>query len=259
MDTREHVNGDHTMSISPGTTAIVTGASSGIGYAVAEALLAHGANIVANGRNETKLHEAAERLNAPDRLAVVVGDVADPETGRRLAATATGTFDRLDLLVNNAGHFDVKPLADYTPEDLDGYFGFLRGAYFATQAAVAAMRPRKAGTVINITTNLTRRAIGSVPSSGPIAAKGGIEALTYNLAMELAPENIRVNAVAPGIVRTPLINASEDQWRSLAALHPLGREGAVSDIADAVLYLAGATWVTGVVLPVDGGLRAGAA
>lgn len=246
------------MGIESGTTAIVTGASSGIGFGVAGGFLGRGGNVVINGRDEGRLHEAAERLGARDRVAVVVGDVAEPETGRRLADAAVEKFGRVDVLVNNAGHFDVKPLAEYTPEDVEGYLGFLRGAYFATQAAVGSMRAGgSGGAVVSITTNLTTRGIRSVPSSGPIAAKGGIEALTYNLAIELASDRIRVSAVAPGIVRTPLIQATEEQWRGLAALHPLGRAGEVCDVVDAVLYLAGATWVTGVVLPVDGGLSAG--
>lgn len=236
---------------------IITGGSSGIGFAIAKAALQQGHNIVINGRNASRLDQAANALEAPDRTAVVPGDVGDPTVAQRLVQTALDRFGRVDVLVNNAGHFDARPIADYSLDDFNGYLGFLRGAFLASQAAVPALRDAGGGSIVNITTNLTTRGVSAIPSSAPIAGKGGIQALTSNLAIELAKDRIRVNAVAPGIVRTPLIDVPEETMNQLAALHPLGRIGEPEEIADAVLFLAQAPWITGAILPVDGGLAAG--
>ncbi|MCH8153391.1 MAG: SDR family oxidoreductase [Planctomycetes bacterium] len=239
-------------------TIIVTGAGSGIGYAVAEAFLKRGANVVLNGRTEAKLQDAAEHLRHADQIAIAPGDITRSETGQQLVDAAVERFGRLDVLFNNAGIFESKPFTDYSVDELDGYLGYLRGTFLGSQAAAQQMRRNGGGAIINITTILTLNGVKAIPSSAPIAAKGGINALTKSLAIELAPDNIRVNAVAPGIVPTPLYGELSDEQR--AALHtmqPLGRYGEVSDIADAVLYLADASWVTGVILPVDGGVAAG--
>ena len=241
-----------------GDVLIVTGGSSGIGFGIAGAALRRGRRVVINGRNAQRLDEAARALEAPDRVATVPGDVGDPAVATRLADAAVERFGRLDALVNNAGTFDAKPLADYTVEEFDGYVAFLRGAFLVTQAAVERMRSNGGGSIVNITTNLTTRAISDIPSSAPIAGKGGVQALTSNLAIELAPDSIRVNAVAPGIVRTPLIDVPDETLAHLASLHPLGRIGEVDDVGQAVMFLLDAPWITGAILPVDGGLSAGA-
>ena len=239
-------------------TAVITGASSGIGFGVAEAYLAQGSNVVLNGRDEAKLVEAAEKLGHPERLAVVPGDVGLAETQRKVVNEAIKRFDRIDVLVNNAGHFFPKPFTDYTEEELDGFLAtHLKGTYLTSQAAVPHMRAQGGGAIVNITTVLALRGMKAIPSSAPIAAKGGMNAITRSLAIELAPDGIRINTVAPGIIKTPIHGRTDEQFEELNGMQPMGRVGEVKDIVDAVLYLADATFVTGVVLPVDGGIHAG--
>ncbi len=241
-------------------TVIVTGASSGIGFGVAESFLKSGANVVLNGRDEAKLTDAAKRLGPPERIAVVAGDMAERSTGRRLVEAAVERFGGVDVLVNNAGHFEPKPFAQYSEEDLDRFLAVhLKGAFFTTQAAVPVMQKRGGGAIVNITTVLASRGASAVPASAPAAAKGAINSLTYSLAVELAPENIRINAVAPGIIKTPIHGRTDEGFEELNALQPLGRVGEVKDVVDAVRYLADADFVTGVVLPVDGGAAVRAA
>jgi len=240
-------------------TVVITGSGSGIGYAVAEQFVARGANVLLNGRSEAKLAEAVERLAAPDRVAALASDMTQPGNAGGIVDTALRRFGRLDVLVNNAGIFWTKPFTDYSVEELDGFLGYLRGTYVLTQETVRAMRRQsEGGAIVNISTILAFNGVAGLPSSAPMTAKGGITALTKNLAIELAADNIRINAVAPGVVPTPLYgNLSDEQLGALHDLQPLGRYGTPRDIADAVLYLANATWVTGVILPVDGGVDAG--
>ncbi len=240
-------------------TAVITGASSGLGFSVAEAFVGQGANVVLNGRDEAKLVKAAGRLGQPDRVATVSGDMTQPETADKIVSAAVERFGRVDVLVNNAGTFHTKPFTEYTVEELDGFLGYLRGTYVLSQEAVRQMRKQgDGGAIINISTILALNGVNGIPSSAPIAAKGGITALTKNLSVELAADNIRLNAVAPGVVPTPLYGElSDEQRKSLHGMQPLGRYGTPKDVADAVLYLANATWVTGVILPVDGGVDAG--
>lgn len=242
-----------------GKTVIVTGASSGIGYAIARAFLAEGDNVLMNGRNEEKLRHAAERAGRPEKTEILASDVTCPKSAERIVAAAARRFGSVDTLINNAGIFEIKPFTDYTLEDLDGYLGYLRGTYLLTQSAVRRMREQgEGGAIVNIGTILALNGVHGMPSSAPIAAKGGITALTKNLSIELAGDKIRINAVAPGIVPTPLYGElSEEELSALAAMQPLGRYGTPDDIAEAVVYLANAEWVTGVILPVDGGVNAG--
>lgn len=238
-------------------TVIITGASSGIGLGVARAFVERGGNVVLNGRNESRLHDVAEGMGPANRIAVVAGDVGEQETGGSLIDTAIDRFGSVDLLLNNAGIFTVKPITEFTVQELDQFLTYLRGTYLLTQAAVAPMRKQGGGAVVNVTTILTYRGIESVPSSAPIAAKGGIHALTLNLAVELAKDNIRVNAVSPGIIKTPIHGLKDQEFERLNGMQPLGRVGEVKDIVDAVFYLYEAQFVTGVILPVDGGVSAG--
>lgn len=238
-------------------TVLITGASSGIGLGIAKAYLERGDNVVLNARNQARLERVVEQLGHADRTAFVAGDIGLKETSERMVSIALQRFGRVDLLVNNAGVFAAKPLNDYGESDLDGFLSNLKGAYFASQAAARSMREQGGGAIINITTVLAFRGVSAIPSSAPVAAKGGINALTQSLAIELAPHNIRVNSVAPGIIKTPIHGRSDDQWEELNGMQPLGRVGEVKDIVDAVVYLADASFVTGVVLPVDGGVAAG--
>ena len=240
-------------------TVIITGGATGIGFAVAEQFLERDANVVLNGRTESKLRAAAEQLGAPDRVALVAGDITQTETAGRIVDEAVAKFGGVNVLINNAGIFAMKPFTDYTVDELDGYLGYVRGTFVLTQAAVRRMREQGAGGVIvNIGTILAHNGVAGIPSSAPIAAKGGITALTKNLSSELAADNIRINTVAPGVVPTALYGELSPE--DLAALHgmqPLGRYGTPKDVADAVVFLAEAQWITGVILPVDGGVDAG--
>lgn len=240
-------------------TVIITGGATGIGYAVAEQFIQKGANVVLVGRTEEMLASAAEKLDRPERIATLVADITRPEASDQIISTAVERFSRVDVLVNNAGVFHTSPFTEYTLEDLDGFLGYLRGTFVLTQAAVRQMRKQgEGGTIVNISTILAFNGVAGLPSSAPIAAKGGITALTKNLSIELAADNIRINAVAPGVVPTPFYGKlNDEQLAALNEMQPLGRYGTPKDIADAVLYLANASWVTGVILPVDGGVDAG--
>ena len=240
-------------------TFIITGGATGIGYAIAEAAVARGDNVLLNGRTESKLRHAAQQLNAPSQVAILAGDITDARNAEPLVTEAVARFGRVDVLINNAGIFESKPFTDYAVDELDNYLGYLRGTFVLSQSAVRQFREQgDGGAIINISTILALNGVSGVPSSAPIAAKGGITALTKNLSMELAADNIRINAVAPGIVPTPLYGELSDEDHALLhTMQPLGRYGKPEEIADAVMYLTDAEWVTGVILPVDGGVDAG--
>lgn len=240
-------------------TVIVTGSSSGIGLDVARALLARGDRVVLHGRDAGKLAAASAALGEPERTTTVAGNIADAETGAALVNAAVQKFGRVDALVNNAGSFGVKPFVDVTEDELDGFLsGNLRGTYLTTQAAVRQMKKQgEGGNVVNIGTVLIDHAIGAVPASAPLVSKGGIHALTTSLSAELAGDGIRVNLVAPGMVRTPL--HGETDWDMLGSFALVDRVGEANEIAEAVLYLLGAEFVTGHILPVDGGFVTGRA
>lgn len=244
------------MQTSTPPTVVITGASSGIGLALARAYLARGANVVGNGRTAARLQAAATQLGSPANFLGVAGDIARPETAKALFAQAVERFGRVDILVNNAGIFSAKPVTQYTPQDLDDLINTnLRGFFYTTQEAATHMTANKRGHIINITASIALQPLGNVPASLPILIKGGINQATRALAIELAPHNVQVNAVAPGIVDTPLY--TPDMHGFLATLSPTGRIGTVDEIAAAVMYLGDAPFTTGVVLPVDGGMSAG--
>ena len=229
---------------------IVTGAGSGIGLDVARRFLAEGSCVVLNGRDKAKLERAAAALGAGDRVALVAGDVGELATAKRLADVAHDRFGGVDVLVNNAGIFGTKPFLESSEEDLDRYYTTnVKGTFLVTQAVVPAMIEAGGGAIINVGTVLVGQAMTTMPVSAAMASKGGVHALTVSLAAELARHRIRVNTLAPGIIRTPLIEDAD----ALAGIHPLGRVGEVDEISDAVLFLATAGFVTGTILEVDGG------
>jgi NAD(P)-dependent dehydrogenase (short-subunit alcohol dehydrogenase family) len=237
-------------------TVVITGATSGIGLGLAEAFLREGYNVVGTGRTEQRLQAAAEGLNAGARFLGVAGDVGRPESARELFAQAIARYGHVDVLVNNAGIFTAKPFVQFTPQEIDENISTnLKGVLYASQEAAKHMSGRRGGRIINITAALAMQPHSGVPALLAVALKGGINEATRALALELAPHGITVNAVAPGIIDTPMHGA--DNHTALAGLHPLGRIGTTSDINEAVLYLARAGFVTGTVLPVDGGFSAG--
>ncbi|NEO35025.1 MAG: SDR family oxidoreductase [Moorea sp. SIOASIH] len=240
-------------------TVIITGGATGIGYAIAEGFLNTGANVMINGRTLSKLESAAQKLNQPDRIQIIAGDITDPTFAPKLVTETVAKFGRVDVLINNAGIFAVKNFTDYTIDDLSRYLGYVRGTFALTQETVKQMREQgDGGAVVNISTILAFNGVKALPSSAPIMAKAAITAMVKNLSVELAADKIRINAVAPGIVLTPLLGeVNQETVDDLNQQQPLGRIGTPKDIADAVLYLANAKWVTGVILPVDGGVDAG--
>jgi NAD(P)-dependent dehydrogenase (short-subunit alcohol dehydrogenase family) len=228
--------------------AIVTGASQGIGAATVAAYRKLGYNVVANSRSITPSTDPG--------VLTVPGDIADPEVAARVVKAGLAEFGRVDALVNNAGIFIAKPFTDYTGEDFDLITGInLRGFFTLTQLAVAAMLEQGGGHVVSITTSLTDHANGSLPSALASLTKGGLNSATKALAIEYASRGVRFNTVSPGVIRTPMHPAETHEF--LAGMHPVGRLGEVSDIADAIVYLENAPFVTGEVLHVDGGQSAG--
>ncbi|WP_339487725.1 SDR family NAD(P)-dependent oxidoreductase [Pseudomonas sp. EL_65y_Pfl2_R95] len=237
-------------------TVVITGASSGIGFGLVQAFLDSGFNVVGNARSEARLTEAKAELGNPESFIGVVGDIAKPETATRIFQSAIERFGKVDVLVNNAGFFLPKPFIDYTPEDLENLLDTnLKGVVYASQVAAAHMIERKQGHIINITAAVALQANIAVPAALPVLIKGGLNQMTRALALELSPHNVKVNSVAPGIIETPMHDPAIHDF--LSGLAPTGRIGQVSDIADAVLYLANADFTTGVVLPVDGGMSSG--
>jgi NAD(P)-dependent dehydrogenase (short-subunit alcohol dehydrogenase family) len=234
-------------------TAIVTGGSQGIGAGLVKAFLERGYNVVANSRKITK----SGALEASDEVALVDGNIAEPATAARIVETALSRFKSIDALVNNAGIFFTKPFTDYTVEDFKSLVSTnVEGFLYVTQLSIKQMLAQKTGgSIVTITAALARNPIRGVTAAVPMITKGGLETITQHLAIEYAKDGIRVNAVAPGAVYTPLHrDTPKDVMESLS---PMGRPSTVKDITDAVMYLTDAATVTGDILYVDGGAHVG--
>lgn len=228
--------------------AIITGASQGIGAELVQAYRTRNFSVVGNSRS-------IRGGSDPDVIAVD-GDIGDPGTAERVMAEAMRRFGRVDTLVNNAGIFIAKPFTDYSAADFAAVLSVnLAGFFHVTQRAVAQMLTQGSGHIVTITTSLVDQPIAGVPAALASITKGGLNSVTKELAIEYATRGIRVNAVAPGVIKTPM--HPPETHAALAGLHPMGRMGEIRDIVEAVLFLESASFVTGEILHVDGGSNAG--
>ena len=228
--------------------AVITGASQGIGAALVQAFRRRNYKVVATSRS---IKPAAD-----SDIATVQGDVADPETANMVFKEALDRFERIDTLVNNAGMFIAKPFTAYSKDDYAAYLATnVTGFFHMTQQAIEIMNRQRSGHVVTVTTSLVDQPMTSVPAALASLTKGALNAATKSLEIEYAKNGVRVNAVSPGIIKTPMHPCEAHQL--LASLHPMGRMGEVSEVVDAVTYLDSASFVTGEILHVDGGQAAG--
>jgi NAD(P)-dependent dehydrogenase (short-subunit alcohol dehydrogenase family) len=227
---------------------VITGASQGIGAGLVQGFRARGYRVVANSRS-IKPSDDPQVLN-------VAGDIADPAVAERVVKQAVERFGRIDTLINNAGIFISKPFTEYSAADFASVLSVsLAGFFHISQQAAKQMLKQGSGHIVNVTTSLVDQPIAGVPAAMASLTKGGLDAVTRGLAIEYAGKGIRVNAVSPGIIKTPM--HAESTHAALAKLHPMQRLGEVQEIVDAALYLDSAALVTGEVLRVDGGQHAG--
>lgn len=236
-------------------TIVVTGSGSGIGKGIAKYFLDRGDNVIINSLLPDKLEDTFNELGAGENLVMVAGDVSDKRTGEQLVVIAMEKFGSVDVLINNAGIFDSKPFLDVDEAYLDKFLKTnFKGTFFTTQAVIPQMLRQQGGVVINIGTPLVNHGLGGLPATASISSKGAIHALTIQLAAEFGKQNIRVNTIAPGIIRTPMHGDHADQS---AGLHLLNRVGEVDDIAEMVYTVAKSNFITGSIINVDGGKGAG--
>jgi NAD(P)-dependent dehydrogenase (short-subunit alcohol dehydrogenase family) len=228
---------------------VVTGASSGIGEATVKGYRALGYRVVATSRTIKPSQD-------PDIL-TVAGDIGQPETARRVISEGVAKFGRIDTLVNNAGIYIGKPFTENTDEDYAAVLNVnLSGFYYITQLAIAQMEKQgSGGHVVTVTASVVDQAISGLYSVLAALTKGGLNAATKSLAIEYAKKNIRVNAVAPGVIKTPMHDPAN--FEAMGAFHPLGRIGELSDMVNSILFLEASPFITGEILHVDGGQSAG--
>jgi NAD(P)-dependent dehydrogenase (short-subunit alcohol dehydrogenase family) len=234
-------------------TVVITGASQGIGAGILKAFVERDFNVVANSRKMSQ----STKVAASSQVALVDGNIGEPETAARIVETAVSRFKSIDVLVNNAGIFFTKPFTGYTAEDFKSLVSTnLEGFLYVSQLSIKQMLAQQTGgSIVTITAALARNPIRGVTASVPMLTKGGLETITQHLAMEYAKDGIRVNAVAPGTVYTPLHQDTPQEV--MESLSPMGRPSTVKEITEAVMYLTDAATVTGHILYVDGGSHFG--
>ena len=236
-----------------GKVAVVTGASSGMGLGITQALLGHGYRVVANSRNISK----SKDLKPSAELVLVDGDIGSKETAVKVGEAAVKHFGRVDLLVNNAGIYMPKPFTECTPEDFEIMIHTnVAGYFFVTQQVVAQMRKQKSGHIVSISAIVAEQPLAGAPISLPVITKSTLPAFSRALAMEFVAEGIRANTISPGTVDTPM--HADDDHEVLKKLNPAGRLIQISEIVDALLYLESAPMVNGENIRIDGGAHAGA-
>jgi len=247
------------------TVALVVGGSSGIGLASAQRLVQQGIDCIIVGRSYDKLVNAKTVFNGPGKIQIQQADLCDENSTNELIAFVDELSQHIKYLVNAAGYFNPKPFLEHSREDYDIYMNLNRACYFITQAVAKNMQAKSGGSIVNIGSMWAKQAVKATPSSAYSMAKAGLHSLTQHLAMELAEDNIRVNAVSPAVVKTPIYQAFvplaelDSTMASFDSFHPIGRVGTAEDVANSIAFLLSeqSAWVTGAIWDVDGGVMAG--
>jgi len=247
-------------------TAIIVGGTSGMGKATAQLLLEYGAEVIVASKNQTSVDSAVAELSAFGKVSGIRVDLTSESEVEQFLESIEKDFKTVDYLVNTSGIFGPKPFLESTPQDYDSFLSINRGLFFITQAVAKKMKNNGGGSIVNVGSYWAKQAVKGTPTTTYSMAKAGLHSFTQQIAMELSDDNIRVNAIAPGVVETHVLdkiagsaeNAIE-VYKGLNSIHPLGRNGQVSDIANAITFLLSdeAGWITGAILDVDGGLGAG--